>query len=252
MPSVLVRHGAVRYRVPRKGKVATLTAFRGMTVDMPQEEIDRLEPLGAVVKPGSELERDGKMMPLPNTASDEELIAWVSVATKAEIAAQIAETPLLGDRISTAALKVKEALAAQNELLGGLQETVDEGMQLAAEREQAEAKAAAQGAQPGAEPEADANAGNVSPEAGGDPSAVKGAGDNGGDAGGPNLDAIALAKVVSQSIPKVSEYLSEHPEQASAVLEAEKVRAAQPDAKPDTVREGIIKAVTAAAQHASQ
>jgi hypothetical protein len=247
MPVVQIRHGAVRYKVPKAGTprgYSIKVGFRSMKVDMPQSEVDRLEPLGAVVGVNDELPKGGKLSPLPNTASDEELIAWVSVATAEEIASQIADTPDLADRIMTARATVTERLKQQNEILGGVDDAVAQGLELAAQRADAEAKAQAEAAvqlPPAVTEPTPAGADVVPPESGGDPSPVtKSDGDDVDHAG--NLD-----EVVAQSVPKVSEYLSEHPEQAAAVLDAEKVRAAQEGAKPPNVREGVIKAVEAAA-----
>lgn len=249
MAEVLIRHGAARYRVPHGKGYVIRTAFRGMKVDVPQSEADRLIREGAAVPPDEELAKNGRMLPLPNTASDQELIAWVSVASKAEIEAEIEAHPHLADRLLTAADAVKKRLEEQNEILGGLQDTVDAGLDAAAKREQAEATASAGSADDGAVPVPPAPGavppatdGSVSPESGGTPAA-------------PSVSGTEvthdLGEVVKGSIKKVSQFLSENPDKASAVLEAEKVRAAQPDADPDHVREGLIKAVRTAAAHAA-
>lgn len=228
----LVRHGAARY-VDANGVLQT--GFRGMTVDMPEEEFDRLEALGAVMPADEELTRGGTLMPLPNTASDEELIAWVSVATRDEIAAQIADTPHLADRLLTARDAVKQKLAEQNEILGGVQDAVDEGLELAAKREQAQTQPSPEGA---------------APEAGGEGDDTKSDGDagDGGDATNEITDE-AIGEVIHGTVAVVSKFLSEHPEQFQRILAAERERAQESGAKPDHVREGVVTAAQAAAAH---
>jgi hypothetical protein len=126
MPQVKVRHGAVTWQVRVGKREQTETAFRNMVVDMPQSEIDRLKPLGAVVDVNEELPLGGRLTPIPSTASDQELIAWASVANRDEIIAEIQRQPALGDRILAAHEIVQRQLEEQNELLGGLKPDIEE------------------------------------------------------------------------------------------------------------------------------
>lgn len=126
---VKVRHGLVRWREPRPdnrpGEVVR-TGFRSMIVDIPADQARKHLDTGAVILPDDELKATGKMMPLPTNGSDEEFKAWVSVATDTEIEEACDEHPDLADRIREARAAYDDALAGQNEILGGSSDEEDD------------------------------------------------------------------------------------------------------------------------------
>lgn len=234
MPRVKVRHGAITYKVQVGDREVQENAFRGMVVDLSESEADRLRSYGAVVDADAELSLPGRLAPIPNTASDEELISWASVANKSEIAAAIADRPEIGDRLRAAADVVKRRLEAQNELLGGLDDVVKEGQQEAKKRQKAAEKR--DKAQRG---------GNRTPAK---TTPAKTAAASGG-AGDDDDEEDDIADVVLQDDPnKVVEFVAENPHLAAQVLEAENERAKATNGQP---RDVVVKAVEAAASHSA-
>lgn len=202
-------------------------AWRGQVVDLSEKDYEHLDAIGALIPADSELPVHGKLTPLPNMASDEELIAWVSVATKAEIAAAIADHPALADRLQSAHDEIQKRLKAQDELLSGLKPTIAKGKAKAKTRaaKAAEKKAAA-----------DKAAGIVPPPEPEDEEEDE----------EEELDEDDPREVVKGTVDEVSKFLSEHPETAADILAAEQEAATNDDRE---VRKGIIDAVAAVTGH---
>jgi hypothetical protein len=230
---VKIRHG-LAYYIDEDGH--QYTAFRGQKVDVPFEEAERLKALGAAIPHDEELPMLGRITPLPNTASDEELIAWVSVATKAEVAQAIAEHPALGDRLLNARDIVLKRLEDQNEILSGVDGVVRQGKALAKKHKAAVKRGAPTSGADGK------NAKAVIPEDDDDE-------EDDEDDEEDDLDEDDPASVVKGSTSDISAWLSNHPDQAVAVLEAEKALALD---RQREVRPSVIFAVEAAANIANQ
>jgi hypothetical protein len=234
---VKVRHGLAFY-LDKDGHQRTV--FRNQKVSMPRSEAERLRAHGAVVDVDEDLPMVGRLTPIPNTASDEELIAWVSVATKGEIVTAISENPALGDRILAARDVVKKRLEAQDELLSGIDSTVKQGTALAKKRASAEKRGAPTSGAAGK------NARNlVSTDADDDGDDDEEDDDEDDD----DLDEDDPRAVVRGNVNEVSDFLVQHPDQAQAVLEAEKALALD---KQRDVRPGVIEAVKQAANANNQ
>lgn len=189
----------------------TEIAFRGQVLDLSQDDVDRLEPHSAIVPEEEELSRPGGMLPLPEAATDEEIRNWVLGATEGEVR-QIAELrPMLAERINAAREAVEEELEKQSEHLGQASKAAKKG-----------AKRASTDEAPRTATEKQRSDEEVAQE----------------------VDAV-----VRRNVDDVSEYLSEHPDRAQAVLEAETRRAADAGDEP---RRGVRQAAEAAAGHAAQ
>jgi hypothetical protein len=234
---VKVRHGLAFY-LDAEGNQHTV--FRNQKVEMPASEAERLEALGAVVGPDDELPMVGRITPIPNTASDEELIAWVSVATKSEIVNAIAENPALGDRILAARDVVQARLEAQNELLGGVSSTVRQGKALAKKRAAAEKRGA---------PTSGADGKNARRLLDVDPDEDEDDDEEDDDDDDDDLDEDDPRSVVRGSVGDVAKFLQANPDKAVEVLDAEKAEALD---KQRDVRPGIVHAVQAAANANNQ
>jgi hypothetical protein len=232
---VKIRHGLAFY-LDEDGHQHTV--FRGQRVSMPASEAKRLKTLGAAVDADDELPMLGRITPIPNTASDEELIAWVSVANKSEIAEAIAEQPALGDRLLAARDIVKKRLEQQDELLSGVESVINQGKALAKKRKAATKRGAPTSGADGT------NAMAVIP----DPEDEVDD-DEDEDDDDDELDDTSPESVVRGNVSDVSKFLSEHPDQYSEVLEAEKALALD---KQRDVRPGVLKAVEAAANISNQ
>lgn len=219
MPKAKIRHGLAFYMDEDDNQQ---TAWRGQVVNLSQEEYDRLDKFGALLPVDAELPVHGKMTPIPNMASDEELLAWVSVATKAEIEAAIAERPAIADRLQAAQDEVQKKLEAQNELLSGLKGTIAAGKRKAKKRAASatkettaqKAKAKAQQAEASSD-EAD------------------------GEEEEEELDEDDPREVIKGTVDEVSAFLAEHPEAADDILAAEQEAATNDDRE---VRKGVEEA----------
>ena len=232
---VLVRHG-MAYFLDKDGNQRTV--FRGQKVKMPASEAERLRAHGAVVDADAELPRVGRITPIPNTASDEELIAWVSVATKSEIVEAIAQNPALGDRILAARDTVKKRLEAQDELLSGIDSTVKQGSALAKKRAQADKSTAPTSGAGGK------NATRVTQDADDDEEDEDDDDDDDDD-----LDEDDPRSVVKGNVGEVSAFLNDNPDKAQAILEAEQDLAQDEDRE---VRPGVVAAAQAAISNKTQ
>ena len=209
-----IRHALVQYMVTREdGKKTFETAFRNQVVDIPDDQVERLDELGATVAPDESLERPGTMSNISDAASDMEILNWVMGASDPEVEELVRKRPAMAGRIEAAHASVKERFQEQNLHLGGLREIADEV--LAEEAAKAAAIAAA---------EADL-IGNT-------PAGPK----------EPLTDEAADA-IVAGNAKSVVDYISENPADATIIVDAEHRRSV--DRKED-VRVSIVKAAEAA------
>lgn len=208
-------------------------AFRNQIVDIPDDQVERLDALGATVAPDIDLERPGKMMNLPDSATDAEITSWVIGATNAEVEELVRERPVMAERILSARATVTERFNEQNIHLGGLQE-------IAAQVE-ADAKAALLAGVSEADLAVLEQLAGLSDDeiiALAELAEAKDQADLIGDA---PFDAD---KLVAGSAKSVTDFISENPRHAAAILDAEGRRAIA--AKEDP-RVTIIRAAEAAA-----
>lgn len=205
-----IRHALVQYTITdEEGSTRYETAFRNQIVDIPDDQVERLDDLGATVAPDDNLERPGTMSGLSDAASDMEIINWVMGASDVEVEALVRSKPAMAGRIEAAHASVKERFQEQNLHLGGLLEIADD--LLAAE-------AAAQ-------KEADDLIGNT------------------GEVDDEPLTAEAADAIVDGNAKSVIDYISEHPADALLLVEAEHRRSV---ARKEDVRVSIVKAAEAA------
>jgi hypothetical protein len=216
------------------------TAFRNQKVEVPTKEAERLKTLGAAVDVDDELPMVGRITPIPNTASDEELISWVSVATTSEIVEAVAEQPELKDRILAARDVVKKRLEAQDELLSGIDKTLKAGTALARKRKNASKKGA---------PTTGADGRNVNAVIPDDEVDDEVDDDDEVEDEEPDYPADDPRMVVRGNVGEVAGFLAENPDKAQDVLEAEKAEALD---KQREVRPGVVKAVAAAVNATNQ
>lgn len=233
-----IQHALVQYTIKGKdgGTDRHELAFRNQIVDIPDDQVERLDALGATVDPDVDLQRPGKMMELPDSATDAEITSWVVGATNAEVEALVRERPVMAERILSAHATIAERFSEQNIHLGGLQEIAEEA--------EATAKAQADAAILDGLSEEDLD---VLDELSGlsedevialhELAQAQAQSDLIGD----TFDAD---KIVAGNAKSVADYISENPSRAAAILEAEGRRAA--DAKDD-VRVTIVRAAEAAA-----
>jgi hypothetical protein len=242
-----VRHSILNYH---DGDGNPVTAFRNMTVELfDEKEIERFKRLGAVIPPDEELQKPGRMMALPETAADEEILNWVADAQASEVRQLILDRPHLADRIRAAAEVVKERFRIQEEQLSGVVKQVEE-FEAEIPEDQRKPQPAPGSADPGAPPTPPApGTQQINPPGGtGEPQ------DN-GDGGSGDGGSVDPDEVVKGSVAEVSKYLSEHPTEAPMVLEAEnrRVEAARAAGKADEQpRAGLVRAVQAASAHTAQ
>lgn len=207
-----VRHATVQYFVKdsQGNTVDFKTAFRNQVVDIPADQVDRLDALGATVPADQDLDRPGRMLALPESAGDSEILSWVMGATNEEVEALVRERPALAGRIAAAKEGVEARFAEQNLHLGGLQKLAEE-----AEAEQPE--------QPPVPTETPTPVPTV---------------DN------ATLDAAGADLVVKGNATSVTNYISENPVNAATVLEAENRLAVDEGRDPRT---SVVRAAAAAA-----
>jgi len=235
MAKYTVRHALLQYQSKNTlGQDTYETAFRNMSVEMEDgPETDRLLGLGAIVPDGEELSRPGRMLALPETATDAEILNWVSGATTPEVAELVSARPVMAPRLLSAQEAVSQRFAEQAELLGQAAEqppvvttpvdvlTTDNGL----------------GLTPAPQPSTtEFPAVNSPGDIGGSPAA----------SGQPLLaDDGSLSpddadKIVAGGARQVADYISENPRHAQAVLDAESRRGEDP-------RVSVIRAAQAAA-----
>lgn len=241
MPKRKVRHSLLRYYVlqtnsqGQKQKVFE-TAFRNQIVDIPEDQVDRLDDLGATVPVDEDLPRPGTMLVLPDTATDEEILSWVMGASNDEVEALVRERPVMAARIEGANAAVQARFAEQNLHLGGLREIADEAE--AEQEEQRKALEAAGTPPPGTPP--------AEPALSQNPVAVATPPAAGAE---PVLSVEQADAVVKGNAKAVAEYISENPRTAAAVLDAEGRLAA---AEQRDARISVVRAAEAAAGFTAQ
>lgn len=254
MPKVKIKHGLAFYLDESGENPVQLTAFRTQVINVSEKEATRLKELGAAIDAEAELPLVGRLTPLPNTASDEELLAWCSVASRDEIAQAVEDRPELGDRILAARDIVRERMEAQQELLSGIEDHVKEAQAAGKKRAKAGSRQSAPTSGQAGPHQTRSQAGAVDDD---DEDLIGDDGDEeeeeleeegDGDELHDNLD-----EVVKGNVEAVSKYLSENPDQAQAILEAEDRRAAAAreagDQQRARVRDGVVQAAQAAAAH---
>lgn len=202
-----IRHALVAYT---SAEGTSEIAFRGQIVDIPDEQVERLDELNATVDPDLDLQRPGTMMALPETASDAEIMSWVIGATNEELESLVRERPVMATRIEAAKAAVEERFDEQNLHLGGLLEIAEEAE--AAQAAQVEADADLIGAQS-------------------DQPAIP-------------LDDAAADELVAGKATDVAEHISVNPHDAAILLAAEGRRA---EAAKEDPRVTVVKAAEAAA-----
>lgn len=199
-----VRHATIQYRSKNDlGQDTYEVAFRGTVVELPDgESTDRLKALGAVVPEDEELPRPGRLGTLPDTATDAEITSWVVAATADEVKMLIAERPVMATRIESAWASVQERFEEQAKHLGSVP------------KEKA-VETVGEGSTP-------------APQASSTPTpAVNNPGEFDAD------------KVVAGSAKSVTDFVSDNPAHAAAILEAENRRGEDP-------RVSVVRAVEAA------
>lgn len=134
MALVKVRHAVVRYRGTYRGQDTVLAAFRGETVDVPDEDLKQMRLDGAVVNAEAELPRLGQIAALPIAATDEEILNWVAAATKDEIMQLVADRPMLAERIRAAQVEVEADFKRNKAVRGEVEKAVNAGVELHNER----------------------------------------------------------------------------------------------------------------------
>lgn len=235
-----VRHATVQYFIKDdKGNVTSFeTAFRGQIVDIPADQVERLDSLYATVPVDADLERPGRMLTLPETAGDAEILSWVMGASNSEVEALVAERPAMAGRILAAKESVTQRFAEQNIHLGGLQKIADESAekQAEADRVAAEAAAAAVG-QSATDQEAAAEAAAEAARVAAEADLIGG------------LSPEQADEVVKGNAKAVTDYISENPTNAAAILEAEGRRAT---ATKEPVRVSVARSAEAAAGFTTQ
>jgi len=223
MPNRKVRHALVQYTTHDGTREI---AFRNEVVDFPQGEVDRLEAYGALVSEGTTLQRPGRMLALPVSPSDQEVITWVIGATDDEVRALAETRPELAARLDDAKAYI---VAHTNSVTGRLDA----------------ARTVAADATPQAPPPVDpaADPGTV-PVPVTDPNART------PEAPTPEAEGLSSAEadtIVTGNAKQVADWIAEHPTDANAILEAESRRAAADPDKP--VRSTVVNAAAAAAGH---
>lgn len=242
MPKMKVRAAMVRYRT---GKVGRELAFRGQTIEISADEVDRINTRSttpALVPADQDLDRAGTMRDLPEAPSDAEIVAWVMDASDVEVAALAHTRPDLAVRIADAAAYTARRRDEELERLGQATGVVTD-------------------ANPDLETQAAAAAGteNVDPGTGGQGRAGQVAGPGPlpegeapttqpAETDGPPVpgeDGIPSPGDIVQSdnYRDIVEYVAAHPELAQQVLEAEKTFRASQSKDP---RDSVVKAVASA------
>lgn len=227
-----IQHALVQYTVDGRQELA----FRNQIVDIPDDQVERLDALGATVAADVDLQRPGKMMTLPDSATDAEIMSWVVGATNAEVEDLVRERPVMAERILAAHATVAERFSEQNIHLGGLKQIAEEA--------EATAKAQADAALLAGLSEADLAV--VRQLVGLTDDEVLGLAElaeaqTQADLIGDTFDAD---KIVAGSAKSVTDYIAENPHRAAAILDAEGRRAI---ASKEDARVTIIRAAEAAA-----
>lgn len=234
MAKVLVRHALVQYSSKNAlGQETYETAFRGMEIDLPDgPELDKLREYGAVVDTDAQLTRPGRMMALPETAGDAEIISWVSGATNDEVEMLVRERPVMAPRIQAAWASVQERFSEQNLHLGGLDAVAAESSANATQHILVSTDNSG-GTTPAPLP-------STNPQP-----AVNDAGEADALAAVLLTPAFDAVEVVKGSPKEVADFVSDNPQHAHAILEAEGNR-------PQGARTTVVRAAEAAVAHGAQ
>lgn len=256
MAKVKVRHALITYTDHDKimDRDYQATAFRGMVVDISsQDEVDRLERLGAVVGPNTELERPGILLALPESPSEEEVLTWVMAASPDEIKALAAERPNLIEKLAGAKVRAEDNYRRQMELLGAASSvarevTPDTHRVMTG---QVGPDLVITGVDPATVPAGAAIAPGQQTADGGTQEGGTGttADDaSSGQQAAPDAPqeppAITADEVVRGNAASVTEFIATHPDRAAEILEAEKRLN-----RPDGPRTSVVRAAEAAAGH---
>lgn len=207
-------------------------AFRGMTIeDVPANEVPALLDAGAIVEEDAELDMPGTLLPIPVAPSDEELVAWVGSASQTEVLQAVNDRPELSARIKDAWAAHQERIQAQLEVLG---QRIDEIPDAPAEEP--------------SEDELTTLETWINDQE--DPAATRAQLDELAAAvpatdAAPVLDDEYFDQVVAQNVSDVTKFVSEYPQYASQVLDAENRRSDDP-------RSTVVRAVEAAAAFSGQ
>lgn len=239
MARVKVRHALVQYTVENaQGQPVFETAFRNMEIDIPDgPELERLRKYEAVVDVGVELARPGRMMVLPETAGDAEIISWVTGATNDEVEMLVRERPTMAPRIQAAWAGVQDRFNEQNLHLGGLNK-IAEAARAHADQHIVVGTDNSDGATPAPLPSQ-----NQHPAVN-DPGEARESDDEDED-DEEDFTAADAEEIVEGSVKEVAEYVAENPEHANLILEAEGNR-------EGGARQGVVRAAEAAVKHANQ
>lgn len=200
------------------------TAFRGQVAEIPDDEAERLLSHNAIIPAADELMRPGIIQDLPASPSDEELIAWLSEANPSEVVMLIADRPEFRPRIEAAVENVALAKGYEAQHL----EDVRRAMEGVAPVQHSEnnddivldvpgAPTGGQGDMVGGSTSTGADTTDTSGDPGDDDIVV-----NTPDANATGTSsAVDYAALVTGPADGVAGYISTHPEEANAVLEAE-------------------------------
>lgn len=256
MSKYKVRHRSIRWVETRNNQPFIQRAFRDQVVEIPQEHVARLVEAGAIVGADVELTPPGRMAALAESPTDAEIVNWVAVATTQEIESLTADRPILVSRIEGALSQVRAARQREMDLL--------DNALVAARRGAGDADPLAT---PATFASGMADDGTGLPRAlvtgtgptivgsvvtdGGEPMITDtgaedtGSGGSDDETGGSGADTggVDPNEIVKGSVSDVSDFLSENPSYASAILDAEVRRT---DGKP---RQGVVNAAQAAAGH---
>ena len=237
MARVKVKHALFIYTEERDGRTYTETALRGKTIDLDDEQAEAAIEKGAVIADDENLPRAGHMPSLSGGASSEEVLNWVLAATEDEVRELVAQRPDLEDQLMGAREIAERRELEQAKMLGSI---IEENSSDPAQLPDGDNPPAAQGSTPDALTGA---SGDTAGDSTGDPS---------GDVGGEGDTAFteeAADEVVSGNVSKVSAHLSENPQHGQAILDAESRLATKEDRE---VRQGVVRAVKASAEHNTQ
>lgn len=248
-----VRHGVLRY-ITEAG--LREIASRNDVIELDAEQAARFDKLNATVAVKDELERPGQMIALPVSPSDEEIITWVIGATASEVEAQIRLRPELGERLRGARERIIDLSKSKLDDAIATAEAAEAA--LAKEREEAERLAAAGttptaplGSRPG-----EATAPPTIPPLSRPVTPVSSATGDGPTSDTPGQDAAPdFDAVVGGNVEEVKAYVADNPQFAAQVLDAENRRVAAAHAAGKTTeepRQGVVRAVQAAAGHVGQ
>jgi hypothetical protein len=195
-------------------------AFRGQVVDIHDEEAKRLMKGNAIIGVDDELEHPGILQDLPVAPTDEELVNWIVAANVSDVKALVEERPEIAPRVEGALNHVKTMRAYEdthlNEIRNSLQpggaETDEYGVVLGS------------GAKSAHDVRDTSAIGNDDITVSVPTTSQSGFTEtNTPLATAPVVPPIDLLTLVQGTAQDVANYVSAHPDEAAAVLEAETV-----------------------------